>query len=102
MAGIDLVITPARLALGAPGERSESVSGRDPCGIDIAARQRQFSTMQLELRLETSDWHVYAALVQPREVGFRRVWRCRIWRHPPLASPGKFLHARPRRFVQIE
>ena len=58
--------------------------------------------MQLQLRLETFDRHVDAALGEPGEVGCRRVWRCRIWWHPPLASPDEFLHARPRRFVQIE
>src|SRR5438477_1471431 len=99
MAGVDLVITPARVALGAPGERSESVSGRDPCGIDIAARQAQFSNLQLQLRLETFDRHIDAALGQPCEVGCRRVWRCRIWWYPPFASPAEFLHPRPRRFV---
>src|SRR5580693_7408266 len=39
MAGVDLVIIPPGLALGALRKRTERIRGRDARGIDIAARQ---------------------------------------------------------------
>src|SRR5258708_38002859 len=73
MAGVDLVIIPARLALGALGKWTKSVRGRDARGVDIAARQSQLAAVQLQRRQKTFDRHVDAALGQPFEIGWGRI-----------------------------
>src|SRR6202023_798588 len=95
MAGVDLVIIPARLALGALGKWTKSVRGRDARGVNIAARQSQLAAVQLQRRQKTFDRHVDAALGQPFEIVLWRIRRRWIRRHAPAATgPCQVLHPR--------
>src|ERR1019366_8728322 len=52
MAGVDLVISPARLAFGALREAAKWIRGRDARAIDIAARHRDLAAGQAQRHLE--------------------------------------------------
>ena len=45
---IDLEVAPRGIAFGPLGKLPERVGGRDACGVDIAARQRQLAALQFQ------------------------------------------------------
>src|SRR3981189_2218418 len=55
VAGIDRVITPARLAPGPLRKLAERIGGRDAGRVDVTARQRRLAVLQPEFGLETFD-----------------------------------------------
>jgi hypothetical protein len=55
MAGVDLVVAPARLVPGEFGKLAERVARRDACAIDEAARRDKLTVAQRQRRLGALD-----------------------------------------------